>query len=475
MRARVAQLATLVAALAAVGPAAGQPRLADGRAAVRLDQLGDPLPEGAVARLGTARLHDGYVVSSLAFTPDGKRILSTSNSGTARVWSAETGGRLGDYTNGHDVARSVEVTADGRRIVIGGAFTDAAYTLDEASGELLHHLGDLPNHGESRACDPEWEVRAVALSPDGRLGALPALPEETHWSSFGDHPAIRLFRIEDGREVGRLFGEGPRNRFVTARFSPDGKLVAAGDRAGCVTVWELNSLQPVFVGKVHRKGVFALSFSPDSRTLASAGREGIVALQDARDGKELRRWRAADSEVLGLQFTPDGRGLLSCSRDKLVLWDQAAGKELREFVGHGRSLRAMALSADGRRLAAGGHSGSIHLWDVPTGSLVLPIEGHRAAVAAVRFSPDGKRLASAGGDRLLLWDVGGRRRVAAFGDYGDRWSDARFAPGRPVLLGLDRDKGVRFWDLRTEREVRRVGGGREGVLQFDQSPDGRLV
>src|SRR5262249_17301025 len=148
-------------------------------------------------------------------------------------------------------------------------------------------------------------------------------------------------------------------------------------------------------------------------------------------GEECRTLHGHRKSVASLVFSPDGRTLYSSGHDGTVrLWDVSATKEIGRFEVPGYALHALALSRDGKTLAAGcenltkdaagvidarkrwGHP--IRLWDVEARrEIVPPVRGahggmyHTGPVRAIAFSPDGKTLASGGMDgALLLWDAG---------------------------------------------------------------------
>ena len=131
--------------------------------------------------------------------------------------------------------------------------------------------------------------------------------------------------------------------------------------------------------------------------------------------------------IKGLVFTPDGKQIVSAGLDKSIrVWDWQTGSTVRMIRGHiGLGSEgvtyALALSPDGRWLAAGGFMapghgvrdnevGDIRLFDFASGKLVGLLRGHADAVNSLAFSPDGKLLISGSADRAaIIWDVAGRR------------------------------------------------------------------
>src|SRR5262245_21772643 len=142
-------------------------------AGVRVDRNGDPLPQWAIARLGTLRFRQDSAIESIAFTPDGKRLLTVGGSSAVGVWEAASGRSLGEYVGEH-VVKSIDVSSDGRLVVAGGGFTDSAYVWEAASRQLRRSVGNIPWRRGIRICEPATEVRSLALAPDCKILALAA-------------------------------------------------------------------------------------------------------------------------------------------------------------------------------------------------------------------------------------------------------------------------------------------------------------
>jgi WD40 repeat protein len=136
-----------------------------------------------------------------------------------------------------------------------------------------------------------------------------------------------------------------------------------------------------------------------------------VRVWDLETGKP--RWTGAPGVARGevddhgpVQFSPDGRWVTSTRGDRVKLWDAASGKEVRTFEWPEARVAALALSPDGRFLAAGAAGGTIRLWDATTGQERFGYRGHAGVVGSLTFHPDGARLLSSSNDGTSrLWDV----------------------------------------------------------------------
>jgi WD40 repeat protein len=167
------------------------------------------------------------------------------------------------------------------------------------------------------------------------------------------------------------------------------------------------------------------------------------------------------ARISGVAVTPDGRQAVTASNDKTIrVWDIEKGELVRVIrgetgLGETGSLYAMALSPDGRWLAAGGYlhssdlylASAIRLYDFATGKLVALLQGHEQTVRSLAFSPDSRKLVSGANDfTAIVWDVSGRRALRRLsGHEGPVLSTAFSADGARVFTGSE-DETLRTWN-----------------------------
>jgi len=193
--------------------------------------------------------------------------------------------------------------------------------------------------------------------------------------------------------------------------------------------------------------------------------------------------------IRSIVFTPDGSELISASDDKTIrVWDVATGRIVRTIrgeIGDGDpgKIYALALSRDGRLLAAGGRTGTaghgqpIRLYDLNEGTLTGLLEGHDDAVLSLDFSPDGERLVSGStDDTAIIWDVASRKALHRLVGHKGDVNAARFTADASGVVTASDDNTLKLWDARDGALVSTLTGHQDKVIALAVSlRDGQVA
>jgi WD40 repeat protein len=419
----------------------------------RTDRYGDPLPKGAVARVGTLRLRHPAEVHSVVFSLDGKSLISggeSLGSGSIRIWQVATGKSIRELGDALIGSWDLALFPDGRTLADAGD-DNHIRIWDLHTKKLIREIGRGDRKGGL----------AVAVAPDGKAFAC-----------LGVKTAIQIY----GADTGELLLRIKERRGWIIRYSPDGKLLASG-AGDCVILWDAQTGKKVRAIDQGLGGFHALAFSCDGRALVTGGADNTIALWDVATGKELKRFRGHRDEVLAVAVSPDGKSIASGSKDGTVrLWDVQKGKELHCLVGHRQDVYSVAFAPDGKTLASGGYDQTVRLWDVGTGKNRLLQQFTRDKVWGVSYSPDGRLIASANWDHTVrMFDATNGEPVRVLRGHPTEVVAIAFSPDANYLVSGDWDGTRYLWDRSTGRHIREFKGNAHFIRTIALSPDSRLL
>ncbi len=442
-------------------------------------------------------------VHAVAFTPDGKRVISADGDGKIKLWDATTGQELD--TLGVDEGRvlALAVNADGTRIASAGddrtvvlrdtmtrdiihtyrghsqkincvAFSPTGNRIVSASEDKTIKVWDAESGKEILTLTGHTAaVRGIAYSPDGEQLA-----------SVGVDMLIRIWDARTGKPITVL--NKHTIEVLSVAFSPDGARLIASSY-GYVSLWDAQTWKFIkHTGTTHDGMVRCVLFSPDGTQFATAGDDAKIKLWDASSGTIIKTLSGHAKSVCGVVFSPDGSRLVSGSKDRTVrIWD-TSGKDRSDRVegqgadnsitllGHSGQTHGVAFSSDGRLFSSSDNYGTIILRNAQTFEVLFTLQGHgRASITELSFSPDGTRLVSAGDDSTIrVWNTHTGQEVAVLKGHDSWVRGVAFSPDGTQIASAGRDGTVKLWDAQSYKETATLKGHRGDVYCVAFSPDG---
>jgi WD40 repeat protein len=483
----------------------------------KVDLYGDPLPPGAMARLGTVRWRH-EALSAAVFGPEGKTVITSGGDGTIRVWEVSSGKqvrRFGSpfpFSPGSPQAETAvlmaQVSARFSRLFGGLAIAGDRKLLASSGTDKTIILWEVATGKEVRRLTPDKPSESVrwldpiTFSPDRKY--LVAWENQR----FRENQLfICLFDIATGKEVLSFRRTIPVNQPETiigmplAAFSSDAKQLTWAeqiyDRPRSfvrVYVWEVTTGKELLQTELPGQIDYLHALSPDGRVVVKGAPGMAVSLWDLAANKEILHLEK-DGHNAEMTFSPDGKLLALWDGTTLRLLDAATGKGVRTLsdqVGPGerravRRLRPglsapiLAFSPDGSSIVVERSSNTLQVWDVVNGNRRGLVAGHEGAVEALALSPVGRTAVTVGADEIVRqWDIATGKEIRLF-PLGSGASKAAFSPDGRLVGWRGHFDAIHLWEVGTGKELRRLEDEEErgrdlyGVKDLAFSPDGKTL
>jgi RNA polymerase sigma factor (sigma-70 family) len=477
--------------------------------AATTDLSGDPLPSGALTRLGTVRWRHGGPVFFAAYSLDNRELITVGQDGFVRVWESATGKEIRRYGTGEvGTLSGAAISAD--RKLLATSSKDGAITLWDVVQGSRHapravRLG-IPSGDGTRSVPATLGdgTRSVPAT-FSRVNELLFSPDGKYLVARDGCAALRLYDVTSGKEVRKFVpGKDTNIRIVehwvrsrSVAFAPDGKTLFFGTPAfvgGAETnvFWRFDvvsgkELEVIKGPPGLRNSGSPLALAPDGKTWAWSDFGGPLRIWDSETGRVLHNLDRHVRDFADLVFSADSKQLIAGSNlgPGARVWDVASGKEVRRFGGFGThtgrlAVSNLALSADGKTLAVGNDHNTVQQWDLSTGKELLAGPGHQGPVTAVELSADGKTVATRGlDDTVRFWNSASGSEFSSIPLPGDALRDiyslAFTTNERLLVMGLGLNDSIHsIFDIKTSKRVGDWQLG-VGVTNLALSPDSRVL
>jgi len=451
-------------------------------------------------------------VSAIAYSPDGKHIVSGSYDKTIKIWDAESGREIRTLS-GHTTAVScVAYSPDGKFIASGSCSISGVHreqngtikVWDADNGkELLSFGGDRLDYKELTSLrkydkvDQGADINAVTFSPDGtRIAVATSNISIDSKLEFHHKEVVRIYDAMTGALLKTYIGqEGDYN---TLSYSPDGKRIVAGGKH--VALLDANSgreIKTTYIGADAK--VRSVSFTPDGKQIAVVSTwdrydnnkkkfiyTGDIFIYNAENLERIQKLTGeTESWKAEAKYSPDGKYLMICGfQGKVIEVLNAENYKLVKRI-NAENVKTVQYSPDGTRIAAIIDDTAIKVWDAGSGQEMVVVSGNSSKLTNVVYSSDGKLIASinlADGE-ISVFDAASGQLLRKIKEYKANVLSFMFSRdlkrivccyGTSALVGDSyKDVTSKIWDVESGKLIATLKGLDSTIrYRFMFSPDG---
>ena len=427
-----------------------------------------------------------YLVTSAAFSPDGKRIVSSSLDRTIMIWDVETGKALLTIKDKCPSLESASFSPDGKYIlsifstnattfklwdavsgeeimtfeghtndVVSAAFSPDGKHIVSASKDMSLRIWDIPTIEEFVIQD---DVTSAAVSHNGELIAYVSTDSTIHIINTTTLSEIQKIQAKangffnlnplsfsyDGKNL--FYMEGTNN--IQVQFLDIGWSVR-GEKSSLI-IWNSDTGETIQIQTDSLLRVSSAVFSLNGDKFVTTSYHSRVRIWDVNNKEVLNRiecyGNSSNNAVFAI-FSPDGKQTVVSTREnRIIVYDTETGETIKTFSGHSAQVSFTNFNPQGNLLISASADKTLRIWDYETGTCIKVLEGHTLGVNHAAFSPDGNLIASASDDKTIrVWNVESGSCIHIIEGHIDAVRWVAFTPDGQHIVSYSLDGTIRKW------------------------------
>jgi WD40 repeat protein/uncharacterized caspase-like protein len=437
--------------------------------------------------------HTASLTSAL-FSPNAKYIVTTSKDSTARIWETSNGNFLHELKGHSDWISAACFSLDGKYIATA-SWDNTIKLWNVANGKLIHtfhgHTGPVNSvcfskDGKYLLSASKDSTAKIWQVSNGRL--LKTLRGHTNWvnsavfsndekfilTASADSTA-RIWQNLSGHFLMKLAGH--KSAVNTAVCSTDGKYILTASKDHTAKIWQTSNDHLLYTLQAHNDAVNTAVFSYDNKFIVTASKDNRAIVWQVSDGSIKKEFQEHSGSVNSAVFSPDGKYVLTASDDNTArIWNTSEGIISNELKGHTSVVTAATFSSDGKYMVTASWDNTAKIWNALDGKLLANLKGHTDWINEANFSPDGKYVVTSSSDNTAaIWSVPDGQLIRKLKGHTDWVSFAAFSPNEKYIVTTSWDNTARIWDASNGTLISEMKGHAAIIKSARFSPDNKLI
>ncbi|MDQ1266723.1 MAG: Choice-of-anchor protein, partial [Bacteroidota bacterium] len=397
------------------------------------------------------------IVNNVSWSPDGTKVVTSSNDKSAIIWNVITGEKLYILTGIDWYVNDAIWSPDGSKIAISSVAT--LLIINSETGEKIYtlqgHISVINNmswsHDSKRIASVSADLSAIIwdatlgvkihtlIGHTGSVFKIEWSHDDSRIATSGNDMNTIIWDAATGVQLFILKGHlWDINKIA---WSPDDSRIATASNDMTAIIWDAFTGDILYKLNGHKSQIMDVCWSPDGKKFATASSDPPIIIWDAATGDSLNQLRCSYASVSRLSWNYDGSLMASVSGKNLVVWDAVNLQIKHTFSEHSENINDFSWSKDFRKIATVSNDYTSKIWDIEIGERLSTLGGHKNNINLSKWSPDGRYIATMGSDnKVIIWDSHNGVNINSINGNISNFNNFCWSPDsrRVAIAGSDR-------------------------------------